>query len=1071
MSDLEARARAVGEIATNLVVSAGAGTGKTSLVVERVLHAVGSGTASISAIAAITFTEKAAGELRDRIAAGLDALRARARGEDPGTAERERASTPASRALERLQAAGVQPSIVAERAAASIDLLDAASISTIHAFCADLLRAHPLEAGVAPGFVLERPIDVRRLMAAPWAEFVGEELGPAGARRELWERALATVSLADVAQIARVVAGGAVPDDLLAGPFAEVDLRAALGPTAAAWAEEIRSRTASTAGLTDAPREWLTAAARALAALAAEGAGAAQRAFRESPRLAKGTPDVRTKKVSTADADALEGLIERAAPLLRAIDRLDEAGAAAVLEAVAPFSRRARESRRRDGILDFEALLVRARDLLRDRLPVREELKRRFRMILLDEFQDTDPLQYEIVLLAAEVEGGAARDPYATRLAPGRLFIVGDAKQSIYRFRGADYAAYRRAVAHVLAEGGVELALTTNFRALDAVLAPINALFAPPAWTASEFLPPYVPIDAARKEASSGAAVEVWTASPPGDTSAAARRRLEGQAIAAEIAASAGPGRPLRYADVLVLLRGFGEVGFYLRGLREAGVPFVVAGGRTFLERAEIVQALGVLRAVADAGDEVALLAYLRSPAGGVSDRELAVHGPERGWRVDAPVDAAACPALAAAFARLAGLRAAVEAMPVDAAIAHVVRETGLLPLSGLGFEAAQRVANLEKLLLAARTFARDGRSTLGETLDAIEESLAVDEEGDSPLADETIDAVRVMTIHRAKGLEARLVIVADTAAGRGPRHSSKWQARATVVGAGKFLRLGGPRLRNGAAIATSLDDGDHESAEDLRLLYVALTRARDRLIVFAGGRSTTPWVEALAAWGYDPKSPPGDGAPLDGGSVAHRMVRDVRVVARPAPVVAAGAPDAVARYEAAVAAVAALAAPPFSPPSRQDDGPFPARERDDRALAPDRAREVGLLVHRRLAGLPVATTDDDAAREAEALVARFAATKAGKRHRALDVVGREVPVLLDEGDARWDGVVDLIYRDGDGTLVAADYKTDADAGGAIERHGAQLGVYVRALRRAYPGASVRGELWMVRTGDVLEVL
>src|SRR5262249_12240508 len=151
-------------------------------------------------------------------------------------------------------------------------------------------------------------------------------------------------------------------------------------------------------------------------------------------RLDDSMPKAHTAKVAPEDADALKVVGRRARRLLMAIDRLDEAGAAAVLEAVAPFARRAREARRRDGILDFDALLVRARDLLRDQPAVRDELKRRFRMILLDEFQDTAPLQYEIVLFAAEVEGASSRDPYATRLAPGRLFIVGDAKQSIYRF-------------------------------------------------------------------------------------------------------------------------------------------------------------------------------------------------------------------------------------------------------------------------------------------------------------------------------------------------------------------------------------------------------------------------------------------------------------------------------------------------------------------------------------------------------------------------------------------------------------------------------------------------------------
>jgi ATP-dependent helicase/nuclease subunit A len=149
------------------------------------------------------------------------------------------------------------------------------------------------------------------------------------------------------------------------------------------------------------------------------------------------------------------------------------------------------------------------------------------------------------------------------------------------------------------------------------------------------------------------------------------------------------------------------------------------------------------------------------------------------------------------------------------------------MPLSGLAFEAAQRVANLEKLELAASELSRDGRRSLVETLDALEEGFESDEEGDSPLADASRDAVRVMTIHKAKGLEARIVILADTALGRSTRGPRDTTAGMTLLPQGEFVRIDTPKFRNAAAIAASLDDARHEDAEDVRLLYVALTRAR----------------------------------------------------------------------------------------------------------------------------------------------------------------------------------------------------------------------------------------------------
>ena len=261
--------------------------------------------------------------------------------------------------------------------------------------------------------------------------------------------------------------------------------------------------------------------------------------------------------------------------------------------------------------------------------------------------------------------------------------------------------------------------------------------------------------------------------------------------------------------------------------------------------------------------------AYRRSPAGGVPDTELAAAAAGGGGPL---------PALAAADSRLEALRSAAGRLPVDSAVRHVLDASGLVTLSGLAFEAAQRVANLEKLSVAASELARDGRRTLLETLHALEEGFESDEEGDSPLADADHDAVRIMSIHKAKGLEARVVILADTAGGRSNRSVRRFSARMTRFRADEFVRLDGPTFRNGAAIAASLDDASHEDAEDVRLLYVALTRARDRLIVFGGGTRSTAWTDALAAWNV---------------GVTHRTVAHTAVERRLDANPVIGAPDA----------------------------------------------------------------------------------------------------------------------------------------------------------------------------------
>jgi ATP-dependent helicase/nuclease subunit A len=857
---------------------------------------------------------------------------------------------------------------------------------------------------------------------------------------------LQAFDLSTLEEIARALAGGSVSEAALNESGVTFDLAAAIGDQAAQLADDIRSALDTTPGLTETPRKWLDAAEQALRVLAIEGVAAARIAIEASPRLTGPKPDFWTAKVSPAHSEALDTLVERSRPFVRGVSRLDEKAEADLYEAVLPFVRRLRARQTRSGLVDFDGLLVRARDLLRDDPAVRDAYKRRFRMILVDEFQDTDPMQYEIVLYLAEPYGDHASDAYETQLAPGRLFIVGDPKQSIYRFRGADYAAYRRAVGHVVDRGGIALSLTSNFRSTAAVLGPVNALFAPPhssLWRASDYLPPYEKIVPERDDVG-GPAVEVWTTSVGDSALAGERRWAEGLALAAMVDSLAGPGREWRYDDVLVLFRGFSGLAHYLRALREAGVPFVVSGGRAFFERPEIVQAMAVLRAVADPDDRVALLAYRRSPAGGVPDTELATA---------ASGGAAAAPALAAADRRLEILRTETRLLSVDAAVRHVLDSSGLVALSGLAFEAAQRVANLEKLALAASELSRDGRRTLIETLEALEEGFESDEEGDSPLADADRDAVRVMTIHKAKGLEAPVVILADTAAGRSNRGATRFTGGLVRAGSREFVSLEGPGFQNGAAIAASLDASRHEEAEAVRLLYVALTRARDRLFVFSGGSLNRVWNDALSAWSQ---------------GVTHRTIDETKPQARAVSAASIGAPEAVVRFDAAAAGVLARAVPPFQSPS--DAGEIvDATPVGASAATPELARAVGRIVHARLAGLKTA---DAGFAEGEVLsvLRSFDASPLAARLGTLQILGREVPLLLAEEGKRWRGTIDLLYRDADGVIVVADYKTDAADDGAVARHAEQLGVYVRAVRRAMPDERVRAELWMLRTGRVLEV-
>jgi ATP-dependent helicase/nuclease subunit A len=504
-------------------------------------------------------------------------------------------------------------------------------------------------------------------------------------------------------------------------------------------------------------------------------------------------------------------------------------------------------------------------------------------LLLVDEFQDTDPVQYDIVLLLAEEDGGSAEDPYSARLAPGRLFIVGDPKQSIYRFRGADYASFKRAVDRVGQDGGQHLDLTVNFRSTESVLSPINALFQDPSvWTDSPYQPDYVPIHAHGDAGEGGEtpAVELWSVETDA-TTATGRRHNEADALARELRRLAAT-PACRYSDITILFRAFSNIDIYLRALRQAGIPFVVAGGsRDFDQRREVEDLVAILRALARPGDPIALLAFLRSPAGGVPDTELSTHSGADGswnWSEGNLPDESALPRLHRAISLMRRLASETRLLPVDGVIGHVIRNSPLLPLSAAAHEGPQRVANLRRLAGLAVAMTRDGSLDLNDVVDALQDAGRSDLEGDSPLADEQEEAVRIMTVHKAKGLENGIVIIPDLSRGNQNPGSRDLTAQAPFLPqGGRALAMEMGEYCSPAWVWHQAEEERHEQAEEMRVLYVALTRARHRLILMTAGGSGGAWLKALSAWGYTHDSMPGDDQLLAGGTVRHRIISVAR--------------------------------------------------------------------------------------------------------------------------------------------------------------------------------------------------
>ncbi len=791
LPDEAARLRAGSDFETNLVIVAGAGTGKTSLLVERILNLVLGGKAELGQVLAITFTEKAAGEMRERVARALDLAVA------PGSS-----ATAEGRA----------------RAQAAIDMLDAAPISTIHSYCSDLLRRFADCAGLPPEFAVDAGLSQELLFDDLWPDFLAEELGAAAERAPLWQRVLRVFGEEEIEEVARVlVAAGAAADELAENGYRALDLREVFAARADALAATLQVARGEIKVRANAKMpDFLDSLVTLLHAFLEKGAEGLRALNPETLALpgfweSKGGYSAGTEKQLGERKAQIEGAADEAFKLVKVLRESNEAELTALLETLRPFAASFRRRIRRDGVLSYEDLLLLARNLLRDHPEVRREEGERIRFILIDEFQDTDPLQYEIVfLLGARDRETRIDDPFAVVLEPSRLFIVGDPKQSIYRFRGADMAAFVRARDRVV-EVGAEANLVTNFRSVPEVVAPLNRLFAdwigPRSEDEREVEPLYEPIRAFRDPVTDAPRVELWSVVAPEGTGAEERRPAEAREIAREIRRLCDPAAGFHFndrvcalRDIAILLRSLNDVTLYTRELREAGIDYVIDGGKAFTERPEVVEALSLLEALANPADPVAALAVLRSAFGGANDGELAAYARDGGrfyWPAALAEDLAAKhPVIAAAFARLSALDRATRYLPVDRRVQAVLTEGEFILAQCAFTDGGQRVANVRKLAERTATLARDRGLTLEEAIGHLRDEFTGNRtEGESPLADEAVNAVRVLTIHKAKGLEYPVVFLPDLGRSKPAEQSETRRASFTVA-----VRRGSPWSARGAS-------------------------------------------------------------------------------------------------------------------------------------------------------------------------------------------------------------------------------------------------------------------------------
>ncbi len=1050
-----------------ICVAAGAGSGKTRVLVERIIALLEEKKATPRQLLAVTFTNKAAGEMKERLRARVE----------------ERLAEATSQALK-------------QQWENTLDELPLALIGTIHAFCGKVLRSHPVESGLDPAFRVADEAEALLVVR----EAVDNTLESALRRKE-----------PDVMQLCAAFRHRAVYERLLALWQEKHRLPKTHAVRDEAWFENKQQQLAAIIGdcwallqqavSTKKQKEDLDKLltrqpdmASLLAALWLEERAAATMQERLQVFSAAGKIKEPLKELRRALEEAKMVWAEKKSEFVAGVFR----------DLLARVEKAVKERQKLENILFFDDLEQAAIALLESHDDVRRYWRQRFRYVMVDEFQDTNKTQLRLLnLLDGESQSG-------------NFFFVGDDKQSIYRFRGAQVEVFREE--HDCLPKERQLQLVKNFRSAPGVLKNVNAFFQS-LYEADE-QHTFIPLEPGREEASEAATgfylIEAREEGKKAEADWIAgelKRLVRGRAACVE-------GRAPTYGDCALLFRSGQRMGLFAESLRAAGVPYQIVGSSGFYEQQEVRDMLMLLGVLDNRFRDLELAGVLRSPLFGLTDETLlllAQAGPL--WEV---LHQAEHLAWLAGSQRNLVLRAArllarlKEAVRLDSPqrLGELILSESEAPVwLASGLRGAEASANIDKLFAMMAQYCRETGGGVSRFLSYVEQCRSVDVREELAQTD-TCDAVQLMTIHKAKGLEFPIVVLPEMDV----RFPSKTPAILVDENGhiGFSVRLGDEWVANWTQQQMAERYKRDEKAEAMRVLYVAMTRAKERLILtgcrpknldevyMAALREKSPaeaaswldwllvhWPNGMAAAGageVEPGKaaelgkPPGLATDLRSWQAVYPLAIDFSHDRRQQPIM----------LSATALQVYHLCPRWFFYQYRMRMPACKKTPAGTGAPSGEDARAIGLLAHKALELVIGGKTVREAIVEAircvpegrrheafvEAMVVRFLTSKYGAYLQG-GAAQAEVPFFftapLPSGrELRFTGVVDCLVKQDDARYVVLDYKTNLlpDESQAQEKASAyehQLMLYTLAVEAAY-GEVAEASLCYLRTGAVVPI-
>ncbi|MGA3314814.1 MAG: UvrD-helicase domain-containing protein [Candidatus Korobacteraceae bacterium] len=843
LQDSSFRRRALAEHGSTLLIEAGAGTGKTALMAGRVVLLLASGVPPRS-IAAITFTELAASELLLRVTEYAKFL---ATGTVP---------EPLLDALPD----GFSPEQT-QHLAEGGSSLDELTCTTIHGFCQRLIKPYPVECSMDPGATVMNEADTQLAYEFEFNAWLRQRLNTDSLEDPL---SLAVVKcgdaavelLRDLAEIRRRWRGtvtevpqvpSAAVQELLTAidqyiryyDSCAIDEPEKVGLCATEFAALRRYYSSGLAFDDPLLGVWNFSQPPRVSSMYS-----GRVAFKELKGATKFRGAGRKLGKSQAECDRIYGEIEKrhvrvGDALTKVVEGCAEHILARLVADVGDFDERYLQYKRSAALIDFDDMLYVARDLLRDNPAVREDLRRRYTHVLVDEFQDTDPIQCEILFhLCSGDRGGTSWIDQPLR--PGALFLVGDPKQSIYRFRRADIVTYQRVRECVQVCGGAVVPVTANFRSRPQVLEFVNSRFASPLANLG-----FAALQATVGDAAGVLHVSKFDVTPcDEEKDSADKRRLREAGAVAELCTSVvgrltirtrTGERACQFGDIALLAPSSTKLWIYERALEELGVPIATQAGKGLFLRQEIHDLIAVARVLSSSRDTLALGAVLRGPLVGLTEEELldvveALPTDSEGnfSRVTlfTPCDQVCNAVTREVLGILQGLaRRAYNTTPYDI-LSAAIDELRVRPLIVQRHTryAERALSNIDQFLEMARPFGTRGLRSFAQF---VTQRWRDNERVPEGRGDAALDAIPLVSIHSAKGLEWPVVVAVNmvTEAG-GERASVLYDAQRNAICA----RL--PGLEPSSFTTVKQAEEAQQAEERKRLWYVLCTRARDFLFL-----------------------------------------------------------------------------------------------------------------------------------------------------------------------------------------------------------------------------------------------